>query len=135
MSPNLAIVFLQCYAKGLPVNGDGAWQGEGYGVARCAGCAHPVGGGCRGPVPVHVAAVCQQAVRRVAYRVLVHGGRHSGDAAAYCANDYEIIILKNTRAKGKVDVISKMAHSRLAQKIHQNAYIQGLGYLEDFLHT
>ncbi len=69
----------------LPVNCDGAWQGEGDGVARRAGGAHPVGGGGR-PVPVHVTAVGQQAVRRVEHRVLVHGCRHSGDAAAYCAN-------------------------------------------------
>ncbi len=69
----------------LPVNGDGAGEGEGDGVARCASGAHPVGGG-RRAVPIHVAAVCQQAVRRIAHRVLVHGGRHSGDAATDCAN-------------------------------------------------
>ncbi len=69
----------------LPVNGDGTGQGEGDGVTRSAGAAHPVGGGC-GAVTVHVAAVSQHAVRRVEHRVLIHGGGHSGDAAAYCAN-------------------------------------------------
>ncbi len=98
----------------LPVNGDGAGEGEGYGVSRRAGGAHPVGGG-RRAVPIHVAAVCQQAVGWEVNWVLVHSGRHSGDAVAYCANYYEIIILKNTCATGKEDVFPKMARSRLAQ--------------------
>ncbi len=75
---------------GLPVNGDGAGEGEGDGMTRSAGGADPVGGGCSGPVPIHVATVCQQAVRRIAHRVLVQGGRHSRVAAAYC----ETIALK-----------------------------------------
>ncbi len=75
----------------LPVNGDSAGQGEDDGMSCCAGAAHPVGGG-RGQVAVHVAAVCEQAVRRVVHRVLVHGGRHSRDAATYCVK-YEMIIL------------------------------------------
>jgi hypothetical protein len=53
-------------------------------MTRGAAGAHPVGGGC-GSVPVHIAAIRQQAVRRVAQRILVQGGRHSGVAAAYCA--------------------------------------------------
>ncbi len=112
--PNLAIVFCNVIQLCLPVNGDGTGKGEGYGVSRSAGGAHPVGGGCSGHVPIHVTAVCQQAVRGVEHRVLVHCGRHSGDAAAYCAK-YEIIILKNTRVTGKEDVFSKMACNRLVQ--------------------
>jgi hypothetical protein len=85
MFPNLAMVFCNVIQLVLPVNGDGAWQGEGDGMSRCAGGAHPVGGGC-GAVTIHVAAVRQQAVRRVVHRVLVHSGRHSGDAATDCEN-------------------------------------------------
>jgi hypothetical protein len=70
----------------LPVNSDGAGEGEGEGMTRSAGGAHPVGGGCgSGHVAVHIAAVCQQAVRGVAHRILVQSGRHSRVAAAYCA--------------------------------------------------
>ncbi len=72
------------YPIDLPVNSDGAGEGEGDGMTRSAGCTHPVGGGCGGPVPVHVTAVCQQAVRRIAHRVLIQSGRHSRVAAAYC---------------------------------------------------
>jgi hypothetical protein len=55
-------------------------------MARCAGGAHPVGGGCgSGPIAIHVTAIRQQAVRRVGHRVLVQSGRHSRVAAAYCA--------------------------------------------------
>jgi hypothetical protein len=79
------MVFCNVIQLCLPVNGDGAGEGEGDGMSRSAGAAHPVGGG-RRAVPIHIAAVCQQAVRRVEHRVLVHSGRHSGHAATYCAN-------------------------------------------------
>jgi hypothetical protein len=49
-------------------------------MAGGAGAAHPVGGGCT----VHVAAVSQQAVRRVHHRVLVHRCCHRGRTAADC---------------------------------------------------
>jgi hypothetical protein len=87
--PNVAMVFSNFIQLGLPVNGDGAGKGEGDGVTCRAITAHPVGGGCR-PIPVHIAAVFQQAVRRVVNRVPVHGGGHRGFAAAYCTK-YEKI--------------------------------------------
>ncbi len=49
-------------------------------MAGSAGAAHPVGGGCA----VHVAAVSQQAVRRVERRVLVHRCCHCGRTTANC---------------------------------------------------
>jgi hypothetical protein len=73
------------YPISLPVNGDGAGEGEGDGMTRSAASAHPVGGGCGGgPIAVHVTAVCEQAVRRIDQRVLVHCSRHSRVAAANC---------------------------------------------------
>ncbi len=54
-------------------------------MTRSSGGAHPVGGGCCGPIAIHIAAIRQQAVRWVAQRVLIQGGRHSRVPAAYCA--------------------------------------------------